>query len=63
MSVEIDPLQDVEAGRGSPVSINRRRGFMGGFISRLKKLPKVMMKRYTSERSLVRNGIGMIPTL
>jgi hypothetical protein len=61
MSVEIDPLRDGEAGRGSPVGTNRRRGFMGGFVSGLKKLPKVMMKRYTSERSPVRSGTGMIP--
>jgi hypothetical protein len=39
----------------------KKKGFMGGFVSGLRRLPKVMMKRHTPERSPVRQDTGVTP--
>jgi hypothetical protein len=57
MTVDPDEIDDLElASKQQTAAQNRKRGFVGGFVSGLRRLPKAMLKSYSSERKPVRQA-------
>jgi hypothetical protein len=57
MTVDPDEIADLDlAMNQKTAALNRRRGFVGGFVSGLRRLPKAMLKSYTPERKPVRQA-------